>query len=631
MMLWILAGTIGPWLAYLLVMFWALRSDTVRKAVNRHPDRFFITWRSASSWFPGAFRVEGLRFVGQGTGTQYFGDIREARFRVRLLPLLLFRREISVGTFHGRGVEFQLRRPSADGATNAAGITVEPPIPGLEELPHRTAPRKSRGKPSWWIRVDHIAIHEIERIWIHGTRLDGPGRLDAALDMQVEGPFHVRAHRVEFPSATVTHNGAGVATALAIDLSGALGPLTFDVDDVPGNRLFEFISAELRLAGDLGTVAMLGGRFGTHAGIGFTGEGRIDADLRVAQGVFQPGTRLTLQSPKLQVAFGGTTFEGSATVEDRVVAQDAGQLAELTVQFRDLVVARDGNRIGSAEGPLFRLTSTSRNLGVASRFEDAEFALRLDPITLTNATWLGEFIPAGSGIALTGGAIRLDADLHARAGGPIQGDLHLAGDAVAVRLRDEDYEGSLRLGIRLVDGAGGPRVLHLRDTELTLTNLFVPTLPRDRREGWHAKFAVPDGRLDLTNRNWRLDARFEVGLRDTRPILAILRSQPDAPGWLRLMPTLRELEGAGRIITSRDLTQLSDFSLSGKGAEFRAELLLSPHQLTGILYARYGPVAAGFDQRSPDNPGWRVVGAKRWFEEARANPFAPPDVDDPRR
>ncbi|MGE3308338.1 MAG: hypothetical protein AB7O66_00090 [Limisphaerales bacterium] len=508
MMLWILVGTIGAWLAYVLIVFWALRSDAVRGAVNRHPDRFFITWRSASSWIPGSFHVEGVQFVGQGTDSQYFGNLREARFHVRLLPLLLFRREISVGTFHGRGIEFQLRRPSESGATNAAGLAVAPPIPGIETLPRRTAPRRSRGRPSWWIRIDKIDFSEIERIWIHGTRLEGPGTLEAALDMQVAGPFHIRARHLEFPEATVSHNGAGIASGLALNLSGDLGPLTFGVDDVPGDRLFEFISAELRLAGDIGPTA---------------------------------------------------PSEASAASE---------------------------------------------------------------------ASWLGDFLPAGSGVSLTGGDIRLDADLRTHAGGPIQGEVRLAGDTVSARIRDEDYEGSLRLGARLVDGAGGPGVLHLRDTELVLTNLHVPAIPRDTQEGWHATIAVPDGRLDLTNKSWRLDGRFHLEMRDTRPVLAILRSQPDAPGWLRLMPTLRDIEGSGKIVTSRDLTQITDAALNGKSTEFRAELLLAPGPLKGIVYARYGLVAAGFDKRSPEKPRWRVFGAKDWFEKARTNPFAPPDPDD---
>lgn len=621
MILWTLAVAVGAWLAYLILAAWALRSDTVRKAINRHPDRFFITWRSASSWFPGSFRVQGLHFIGQGTASQYFGRMDDASFRVRLLPLL--QKTLSVGTFDGSGIEFQLRRPSSPADTNA------PPIPGLDALPRRTSPRGGRGRPSWWVHVDEVVFRQIERVWIYGSRLEGPATLSATLDMQIEGPFHVRAHRLDFPEATLTHNGVNLARHLALNLSGELGPLIFGVDDVPDNRILEFISAQLRVAGDLGSVAPLRDRLGTHEGIRFSGEGRIDGEVRLARGVLQGGTRLALHSPHLQLSLGGTTFAGSATVEDQVLTDGPQPVAQLAIQLRDLVVSRDGRRIGYAEGPLFNLKSTSHNLSITNGFKDTDLALRIEPLTLPDASWLTEFIPRSSGVTLTGGAIRLDADLRASARGPIHGNLNLAGEAVSTTVHGEAYEASLHLAVQLAPGTGGPRVLHIENTALRITNLFVPNVPRDTQEGWHAVLAIPAGQLDLTHTNWSLESSFQVGLRDTRPILAVFRNQPDAPGWLRLMPTLRDLEGEGRITTTRDQTRLSEVSLRGKSTDFRAELLLAPHQLSGIAYARYGPLAAGMDRRDPRKPRWRLIGAKRWFERAMASPHDPPAATEP--
>jgi len=621
MLLWTLAAALGAWLVYVILLFWALRSDTVRKAINKHPDKFFITWSSASSWFPGSFHVRGLHFIGQGSASQYFGRMDEATFRVRLLPLL--RKTIAVGTFNGRGIEFQLRRPSAQSDIHSA------PIPGIDSLPRRTSPRANRSPPSWWIRVDNVLFQAIERIWIYGSLLEGPATLAASLDMQIEGPFHVRAHRLNFPGATLTHNGANIASHLALNLSGDLGPLIFGVDDVPGNRILNFISAHLRVAGDLGTVAPLRERLGTHDGVQFSGEGRIEGDVRVAKGMLQTGTRLAFRSPHLQLGLGGTTFAGTATIEDQVNSSGPEPAAELTIQLQDLVISRDGRRIGYAEGPLLSLKSTSRSLSVTNGFADTDLALRLGPLTLSDASWLTEFIPTNSGVALTGGAIRLEADLRAVAGGPIQGNLDLAGDAVSTRILGEAYEASLHLAVQLANGNSGPRVLHLGGTTLTITNLFLPNLSRETQEGWHAALGLPEGRLDLTHKNWSLDGRFQLGLRDTRPILAALRSQPDAPGWLRLMPTIKELEGEGRIATTRDLTRLSEVNLSGKSTDFRAELLLSTQRLSGIAYARYGLLAAGMDRRDPQKTRWRLFGAKRWYERAQASPHVVPSSIEP--
>lgn len=623
MILWLLATLAGCWLAYVVATAWALRSDTVRNALNKHPDRFSIQWRSGWSWFPGSFHIRGLHFVGQGTASQYYGRLDDARFRLQLFPL--FRKTLSVGTFHGRGVEFQIRRPPpADGGpTDEASFA--PPIPGLETLPHRTTPRRGPGTPSWWIHIETILFREIERIWLYESRLEGPGTLAARLDMQIEGPFHLRVRELDLPAATLSHRGANLATRLALRLDGELGPLTFGVDDVPDTRLFDFLSADLRVAGELETIALLREQLGSHDSIDFSGQGRVEGDVRVAKGILQPGTRLAIDSPKLRVTLGGFVFEGAATVEDHVALEEPQPLTRLAVHLRDLTIFRNGQPIGAVDGPVLNLTSTSKNRKLTSGFQDADLTLRLEPFVLPNASWLSEFLPAGSGVAILGGAITLGADLRASPRGPIHGRLDLSGDTVATRIHGSPYQGTVHLAIQLADGSGGPRVLHLERTKLTLTNLVVPNLARDSQEGWHAVLGVPSGRLDLTNRSWNLTSEFRIALRDTRPILAVLRNQPDAPNWLRLMPTIRQLEGTGRLEASRDRTRLSEFSLSGKATDFRAELLLSTNQPTGIAYARYGVLSAGFDLRDPGNSRWRILGAKRWFERALASPLHPPD------
>lgn len=139
-----------------------------------------------------------------------------------------------------------------------------------------------------------------------------------------------------------------------------MGPLTFDIDDVPDDRIFEFISGDLRLAADLATVALLREQLGPRDGIQFAGEGRIEGDVRVVKGRLHAGTQLAIRSPKLQLTLGGYLFEGAATIEDRVASEGPDSVAKLAVNLRDLAIFRDGKPIGSAAGPLLRLTSDSR-------------------------------------------------------------------------------------------------------------------------------------------------------------------------------------------------------------------------------------------------------------------------------
>ncbi len=626
-MLGMLGLLLGAWLLYLIAAAWALRSNTVRRAINSKPDKFFIEWRSGSSWFPGFFHIQGLRFVGQGSDSQYYGRMDEARFRVRLLPLL--RKRIAVGAFNGRGIEFQLRRtPPKDGPAPAEHLYF-PPIPGLESLPARTVPRRPRGKPSWWIQVEKILFREVERIWIYGSRLDGPGTLSAGLAMQIEGPFHTRVEALDLPEASLLHNGSVVATNLALRLAGELGPLVFGVDDGPNGKIFDFITAHLDLNGDVGTLALLRKQLGTYNTIDFGGGGRIDARILVEKGILQDGTTLDIRSPQLRVSVGQYVFEGEAHVEDRVVTEGPETVTRLRLRLNDLKVKRRGVTIGAATGPALELSSTSYNLKAHRGFGDADISFQLQPFVAHDASWLNDVLPPRGDVTITGGALTIGADLHAAPGGSISGRLDVSGNSVAAQIDGTSYEGTIGLAARLSSGEGGPKVLHLGGTELVLTNLFVPDVPRERQEGWHATFGIPQGRLDLTNNSYSLDAFVQLGIRDTRPILAILRKDPNTPKWLAFMPTLRDLQGGGQVQASPASARITGFSLVGRSTDLRTEMHLTTNSLNGIAYARYGILSAGFDLRDPGKSQWRILGAKRWYERALASPFVVPASPEP--
>jgi hypothetical protein len=221
---WLVWGGVGVlilWVFYVVVVNFALRSAKVRQLINGKPEKFFIYWKSANSWVPGVFRVRGLYFVGQGSSCTYYGRMDEARFRVRLLSLLW--QVVHATDFDGAGIEFQLRRPTPAGTAPPEEAAFYPPIPGLDALPRRTAPRSPPGKPSWWIRVDDVRFREIDQIWLYGTRLSGPAILRAKLDMQIEGPFQLALAAMNFPAAVLRHHGAVVGTNLTLDLAGGHG------------------------------------------------------------------------------------------------------------------------------------------------------------------------------------------------------------------------------------------------------------------------------------------------------------------------------------------------------------------------------------------------------------------------
>lgn len=621
---WAVAGALILWFFYVLVVNTALRSAKVRRWVNAKPEKFFIDWKFAASWVPGRFHVQGLYFVGQGTTCTYYGRMDDARFRIRWLPLM--QRVVHATAFVGSGIEFRLRRPSLPGGPSSPESEFYPSIPGLETLPRRTAPRAPRGRSSWWIRADGVQFLGIEQVWLYGTRLMGPGTLQADLNMQIEGPFRLKLAAMEFPAAELNHHGAVVGTHLNLRLAGEMGPLVFDVDDVPDERIFDFISANLGVQGELRSVALLKERMGRQSSIDFGGGGSIDAAVTIERGRLQPSTRWRLRSPELRVQLGSVRFGGNATVEDRVETEDGLPVARLRVTLEDFEVAKDEKRVGHAPGPALHLTAATRGLRLSEWSKDAEMSLRIHPLTISNVSVFNEFLPRDAVASLERGEIRVQAEYDRTEAGA-KGWIELRGEGLAARARDEAYATDLVLNVDLKSEDPSVRRFDLSGTSLTLTNVEVPGLSRERQEGWHTRVDVDSGGVSWSKDSWSVDdARLHLEMRDTRPVKALLVESADAPGWLRLMPTIRELAGRLRLAASPEGFQLSEVHLEGRGTEVRAELMSTNSATRGVVYARYGLLSAGFDLRSAERR-WRILGAKRWYERASAKPWDSPPPD----
>lgn len=619
----LLLGFAGAWLFYVVVVNVAGRTEAVRRAVNRHPDRTFITWRSLSSWFPGQFRVRGFEIIGQGSRDTYYARLDEGAFRVQWLPLL--KREIRTAELAGRGVDFRLRREKN---VPPEELVFQPPILGLDALPRRTAPRRPKGPPGTWrLRVDAVRLAEVEQLWIYGARLIGPGSLEGAVAMQFNGVFHARVDAFELPSAANVIGDSLVATNLAFRLEGALGPLTFGVDDVPGDRIWEFIGARLALRGELGSLHGLGERFGVERAVEFGGDGRIDADLRVTAGAWDAGSRLEIRSPALRLELGGHAFTGEAVVQDHVADANGVRASRLRIALANVQAKRGGQLISAAPGPEIVLESEARELRLRRRFEDATLRFRLAPFVVPDASYLNEFLPPGAGVRLIGGRLRLRAEFASDATRRGAGSMELAGDGLAAEVNGQPHELSLALTAPFEMPDIRSNMVRSFGASLVLTNVHVPGLRADQEAGWFARFELAGAEL-VRGEPLSLRADTRVALRDTAPLVAVLRAEEDAPGWLRLLPTVRNLHGGGAVEIRDDETHLRAVQLEGDRTEIRAELALGTNGTRGIFYAQRGGVAAGFDLRG-ERRSWRLFGARRWFERALASPLAPPAVPEP--
>ncbi len=611
-MLWVRKGIIALVfleLLYLVGANIALRSVWVQARINSRPDRFHMSWKSATTWIPGWVRVREVSLIGQGTRDIYYGSISNCTVRVRWY--MLWNKEITCDQFRAQGVEFRLSQAQDPDRDDAARRALFPPIPGLEGVPRRAGARGASTSHPWKITLSDIELDNIVQVWLKEVRISGPSSLQGSLLQETNGRFRTDVRRYRLKPGCITIGGNNTFTNLDLELTGSLGPIVFD--DGPDDRIYSFISAHLRGEGELRDIALLRPKLNGTDGVMLKGIGRFNTDVRVQNGLYVVGSRVSLDSQKVALHINDFVWEGHAHLEELIETVGGQPTSRLNCTLANLSFQRGTNANHTLAGTDILIYSEAHDLRMIGQFQDANLSVKISPMVVPDAVLLNEFLPAALGTSFRTGTITVAADFDRDAGQKLRGRIVLEGHQLGAQLMQEQYQLDLSLTTLFrSDPRMGGR-FDISGTSVVCTNIWVSNLPRDTQMGWHASLVLGGDAIFTTKPSHLLEGTLSYDLRDTRPIMALLRQQPEAPGWLRFIPTIKDLHGSLLLTTTANSVSLREINLRGKGTEILGYLDSEDHRLTGLLYLRWGIISLGLDLREKDRQ-WKRVAARRWYD-----------------
>jgi hypothetical protein len=136
-------------LVWLVVINGALALPLTQTLINTiRPEKFFISWDRAWSWYPGNVQVRGVFANGQSRSQQWQFETPEASGSVALLPLAIKR--VHVRRARALDVDFRLRPRFKEGRDYSRFLPWYPDIEGWASLPRarRNAPGTSSSTTS---------------------------------------------------------------------------------------------------------------------------------------------------------------------------------------------------------------------------------------------------------------------------------------------------------------------------------------------------------------------------------------------------------------------------------------------------------------------------------------------------
>jgi hypothetical protein len=210
-------GLFSVYALYLVLGNGLLNSPVGASLANRRPEKFRISWGSATTFWPGQVRLADVKMAGHTRQIVWAIQADRANGRVALLPLL--GKEARVATLQVDGVSGGVNR-----------IDVERPA--------------AEARPGGWtLRFDKIEAADLRQLNYGSLVLRGEGLARVGFFKQMRGgPLQVLPSRVEFSEAQAWLDGAGILQHASVTASGEVDKHTRA--EAPGLRkLLKFAAA----------------------------------------------------------------------------------------------------------------------------------------------------------------------------------------------------------------------------------------------------------------------------------------------------------------------------------------------------------------------------------------------------
>jgi hypothetical protein len=318
---------LAPLVLYLGVANVFLATPLLCKLTNRKPDKFFMTYDSAWTFWPGHVHVRGFHLRFQAYRVAFELDIERSTAEIALTELL--NRRFVAKNVGAHGVSYRhLHKVDAKQALDERTLAF-PMIAGV--APNVSGPppdpkEKPKSNNVWSVRLDDVDAH-IDEVWIQEYRWRGKGTAVGSFEIVPRQSFWVGPVHTELQPGLVTVGKELVSTNFGGEADTTITRVEFVRERKL--RMLEGLNVDGHFEGDVEDLKFL-----RVYGLTGSGEGKLVVDADIREGELREGTKVALDLPRVSVrhAREGGGFTGSAKLrawEDekpRVHAEAKGQL-----------------------------------------------------------------------------------------------------------------------------------------------------------------------------------------------------------------------------------------------------------------------------------------------------------------
>lgn len=585
-------------LSYLVVINAALQLPITQDLVNKiRPEKFYVSWERAWSWYPFRVHAEGVFANGQARTQQWQVTATSASGSISIVPLVL--KQVYLSNITAENIDYRQRPRLKPNVDYSGRLAYFPDIKDREIIPVESGELKK--KRPWKIHVSDATVAGEHRFWILNIQGTATGSAFGNLYTETRrGAFWLDIEQFDLELGPALLNGAA-ETFHGGRAVGSLGFSPLVRAENPGRRMlrFAYLDADLDLnLESLDFINLLAGGLGNF---NVSGAGHAAGHLVISDGHVRAGTDLLVTADDLGVSIYDTGIAGIGEV--RVHTPEATDIPlGLDIHYDQLRATRVGDEKPFLTGETLQLAYRGSNfiipdpsLGLSDLWDDAEakrrrkgntFALRVAQATVPDMAALNHYVPPDTTVQFSGGKTELNADIQFTESS-LEGSIRLDSAATQLKIDDSTLRADLDMDIRL--GSGNPRSLSadFSGSTLRLFNVYVDG-QKDQFDGeyWSSLMEVVSGRGTFM-RPTTLSADALITISDTRPLVVLFKNRSRSPKWLANMMAVKDLSGEATINLGDGKLRVPKAFVTSEKAEVGIKATFYQGEREGMVYARF--------------------------------------------
>ena len=583
-------------IAYVILFNLALRLPVTQTLINQiKPDKFYISWESAWTFYPFRFHIRNASGSGQSRSQQWEFEVQSVSASIDVLPLLFKR--VWINHVRISSADYY-QRPRLKPDTDYSGlISFYPPISGREITDAVTTLKKKIR--AWHVDIEDIRLDGQYRYWVHQFKGQAHGTLEADLDVVSRGGlFSLTIPDIELELGPHFIKESQELFRQGL-ISGELGFAPFVPRENKGSRILQYLLIDADTNIYVNSLAFIDLFTNNYNGLKINGTGLVDGHLRMEGGRVLDGTDLSINADNLNVSLYSHSISGNGSVLIEV-SPETGNKLDLDVRFNDMVVAQDSGDTpllvgqglvlnGISANDLLRTEGapgTAEQMGIKNKMKQVELRLKVPSARIADMSVFNHYIPPGAPLAFTSGSADLDADILLKQE-DADGYLRLEGKDMEALVDDQSIRADLRADISLEDGMLGELFFDISGSELRLDNVKVVGENESfNQKNWAAILRLTQAETILSD-PVRLNAEANLSMTDSRPIVAMLGNQKNRPRWIKNMLTVEDISGNVELDFAGGRLAIPNAFMNSDNIEFGAKGIIGKGQQDGMIYARY--------------------------------------------